>query len=243
MTKTEFAKEFSRIVNKYPARSLVGGRDANFILQACQQCSRYETLARDPRTTVRVGYQRIANGRKVKMAFLHKEGGAFGVPVSKQVVVDTVYPPKKRVKATGNSPEGTHRLRVLGAMRLAISPQLKEYRSNVQYPVDCWRSGLCIRKGMKTDVDHIGTPFVQLAEEFLRETGMKYTDISLAGPANAKRFKDSCLQERWCQYHKERATLALVLASYNRSAGSGEYVPDESLLGSFSKEGALSLDF
>lgn len=174
------------------------------------------------------------------MLFLHKNGGDFGVPISKTRVINSLYPPKTRKIP---SPEKNHRNKVLSAMRLAVEPQLKEYRASVEYPLDCWRSGLCIRKGMKTDVDHIGTPFLKIAEDWLESRGIKYADVILAGAANAKYLKDAEMELDWYNYHKEKATLALVLAKYNRAAGAGDYSSREDLLGSFSDDGGIGLGF
>ncbi len=128
-------------------------------------------------------------------------------------------------------------------MRFMVDYQLKEYRASVTYPLTCWRSGFALRRGMKTDVDHIGDPFIKIAEDFLRFHGMKFTDVVLKGRANAKRFKQDAATAAWEQWHKEKAVFALVLSSENRSAGCGDYVSDPELLGSFDTEGAISLDF
>ena len=241
MTKGEFSKEISRIVKKYPCRTQIIGSDREFILEACKKCSRYATLASEENVILKPGYHRIANGRKVKMLFLHRSGSGFSVPVSKSVLVNTVYPVKKR--ATSASPEERNRSKVRAAMRNMVAYQLSDYRKSLIYPLTCWRSGARIIKGMKTDVDHIGDPFVKIADDFLARQGLTYADVVLAGPVNNKRFKDEYLSSLWIEFHKERATLALVLASENRSAGCGDYSSPEELLGSFEKEGAISLDF
>lgn len=247
MNKGEFDKAFSAIVKKYPCRTKIVGKDKQFLLEACRGCSRYATLATDPNTEVRVGNHTIASNRKVKMIFLHKDGGAWGVPVSKKVVVDTLYPPKPRKGKGEVTPEKKHRNQVLSAMRHMVDYQLSDYRQSVTYPIECWRSGFALRKGMKTDVDHIGDPFIKLAEDFLRDNGLLFVNVFLKGRANAKVFRDDSLAAAWKKFHQERAVLALVLSSENRSVGCGGYEVDESLLGSFTGEGeegsTLSLDF
>jgi hypothetical protein len=176
------------------------------------------------------------------MFFLHKNGMPDGIPVSKQKVVDALYPPKRR-KTTVDNPEKSHRSKVIAAMRNMVAYQLKEFRGMVTYPINCWRSGLIIRKGMKTDVDHIGDPFQKIVDDFFVENNLVFTDITLVGPINNKRFKDEALGASWKAYHKEKAALALVLASHNRAAGAGDYCAREDILGSFTQEGTLSLDF
>jgi hypothetical protein len=98
---------------------------------------------------------------------------------------------------------------------------------------------------MKTDVDHIGYTFSEIADSFVEMKNIKYTDIVLVGPPTGKVFKDQVLWQEWVAYHMEKARYALVCASANRSAGSKGYQTSQELIGSFSKEDPedLALDF
>jgi hypothetical protein len=98
---------------------------------------------------------------------------------------------------------------------------------------------------MRTDVDHTGTSFSEIADVFLMENKLKYTDIALVGPPTAKKFQPETLWESWKRFHNEKARYAIVLASANRSKGCGEYETPESLYGSFQTQdpSELSLDF
>jgi len=207
------------------------GADKDFILTAARRVSRYAKLANEDGVIVKTGWHVIANGRKVKMVFLVRKGTRFKIPVSKSVLVEAIYPKKQR--KTSASPEKVHRGKVMQAMRNMVSFQLSGYRNSLDYPLTCWRSKKRIIKGMKTDVDHIGDPFVKIAEDFLEVNGLTFTQVALVGPVNNKRFKDPELQAFWEEFHEERANLALVLASENRSAGAGDYSAREELLGSF----------
>jgi hypothetical protein len=130
-------------------------------------------------------------------------------------------------------------------MRLAIHYQLKAYRDSVNLPIICTLTGKKIRPGMRTDTDHIGTTFSEIADSFVEMKGLKYTDIVLKGPPTAKIFKDEILWQEWTHYHLAKARYALVCASANRSKGAEGYKTPDSLYGSFSVEDpeSLSLDF
>lgn len=232
MNKGEFGKAVTKIVKKYPCRMEILGEDKDLILESCKKVSRYQKLASEEGVIVKTGWHQLPNKRKVKMIFLSRKGTRFRIPVSKSVLVETLYPTKRR--GNSQSPEKVHRGKVLQAMRNMVAYQLSDYRNSLSYPLTCWRSQRRIIKGMKCDVDHIGDPFVKIAEDFLDEKSLKFAEVILAGTVNDKRFKDPELQEEWEDFHEERACLALVLSSVNRSAGSGDYSSREELLGSFS---------
>jgi hypothetical protein len=130
-------------------------------------------------------------------------------------------------------------------MRRAIAPQLKAFRDWVELPIVCPLTGRKIRPGIVTDVDHVGMTFSEIADTFIQESGLKYSDITLKGPPTGKVFTDGELWIQWQGYHQEKARYSLVCASANRSKGADGYTTDPELLGSFSKEDPedLSLDF
>jgi len=177
----------------------------------------------------------------VKMLVL--ERGGTQQPVPKAQLVSALYPVKKI--ATTATPEEKHMNAVKSAMRFAVSYQLKAYRDSCQLPVICSVSGRKILPGQRTDVDHSGEPFAQIADSFIESRGLKYTDIILIGPPTGKRFKDTKLWEEWTYYHLERAKFSLTLASANRSKGAGGYCTNVDLIGSFAATDGetLSLDF
>ena len=98
---------------------------------------------------------------------------------------------------------------------------------------------------MRTDIDHIGMTFSEIADEFVREKCLNYSRILLKGPPTAKVFADSELWQQWVAFHLEKARYALVCASANRSKGADGYETPCELFGSFEKEDPedLALDF
>jgi hypothetical protein len=171
------------------------------------------------------------------------ERGATKQPVSKAKLIDSLYPAKKI--ATTATPEEKHYNAVKAAMRHAIKHQLKEFRNSCGPATICYLTGLKLRPGSKTDVDHIGSPFAEISDRFIASQNLKYTDITLKGPPTAKVFTDSLLWVKWIDFHEENAKFALVCSSANRSKGCGDYQTPPELYGSFKAETPedMSLDF
>jgi len=241
LTKKEYSEKLTRIVNNHRASSKLVGEPAEFVLRSCRLSPQWEKLATDPDVVVYLRNIEIAGGRKVKMVSLERAGTKQPIPKAK--LVDFLYPPKKM--ACTATVEEAHYNKVKGAMRLAVTYQLKAFRDTIQLPIICSLTGKKIRPGSRTDVDHIGTTFSELADSFVQMKGLKYTDIVLKGPPTAKTFKDGVLWQEWVQYHLKTARYALVCASANRSKGSDGYKTDPGLIGSFATEDpeSLSLDF
>lgn len=241
LNKTQFSEKVSRIIKNFRANSKLVGEPKDFVLRCCRLTERWTKLANDPETVVYLRYNEIAGGRRIKM--IHLERGNTKQPVPKQKLVDELYP-SKRI-ATSATPEEKHYNTVKVAMRLAVTYQLKAYRDSCQLPIICSISGRKIIPGMKTDIDHLGKTFSELADDFVREKCLNYSRITLKGPPTAKVFVDQELWQQWVQYHLQHARYSLTLASANRSKGCGEYQTDPELLGSFSKEDPedLALDF
>ena len=241
LTKTSFSEKIGRIIKNFRANSKLIGEPAEFILRACRLTEQWGKLASDPEAVVYLRNIDIAGGRKVKMISL--ERGGTKQPVGKAKLVDALYPPKKM--ACTATVEESHYNKVKSSMRLAIHYQLKAYRDSVNLPIICALTGKKIRPGMRTDTDHIGTTFSEIADSFVEMKGLKYTDIVLKGPPTAKVFKDDILWQEWTHYHLAKARYALVCASANRSKGSDGYKTPDSLYGSFAAETEedLSLDF
>lgn len=241
LNKTEFGQKISKIITNHRAGSRIIGEPREFVLRACKLTEQWGKLATDPEVVVYLRTIDIAGGRKIKMVSL--ERGSTKQPVPKAKLLDALYPPKKI--ATTATPEEKHYNAVKAAMRQGIAPQLKTFRDWVDGQVVCALTGKKIRPGMRTDVDHVGMTFSEIADCFLREKCLNYSAIVLCGPPTAKRFKDSELWVEWQEYHKAKARYSLVCASANRSKGSDGYVTDKELLGSFAREDPedLSLDF
>jgi len=239
--KGDFSQKLGRIVQNFRANSKLVGEPKEFVLRACKLTEQWGKLASDPEVVVYLRNIDIAGGRKIKMLSL--ERGTTRQPVPKQKLVDALYPPKKI--ATSATPEEKHYNAVRVAMRFAITYQLKAFRDSCQLPVICSITGKKIIPGNRTDVDHCGMTFSEIADKFVEAQGLKYTDIILVGPPTAKRFKDTALWEKWTYYHLEHARYSLTLASANRSKGCGDYQTPPEFLGSFSKEDPedLALDF
>lgn len=241
LTKKEFGEKFTRIINNHRANSKLVGEPKEWILRSCRLSTQWEKLATDPDVVVYLRNIEIAGGRKVKMVSL--ERGTTKQPVPKAKLLDFLYPPKKM--ACTATTEESHYNKVKGAMRNAIHYQLKSYRDSINLPIVCSLTGKKIRPGQKTDVDHIGMTFSEIADGFIASKNLTYTDIVLVGPPTGKMFKDGVLWQEWVQYHLEKARYALVCASANRSKGADGYKTPDSLYGSFSKEDPedLALDF
>lgn len=241
INKTEFNQKLSKIINNHRAGTKVIGEPKEFLLRCCRLTEKWSKLANDPETVVYLRYNEIAGGRKIKM--IHLERGTTKQPVPKNQILDALYPPKKI--ATSATPEEKHYNAVKVAMRGGIHYQLKAFRESCELPTICHISGKKILPGQKSDVDHVGMTFSEIADEFVREKGLNYSLITLKGPPTAKVFADSTLWQEWVAFHMSKARYALTLASANRSKGCGDYCTPPELLGSFAKEDPedLSLDF
>ena len=164
-------------------------------------------------------------------------------PVPKQKLLNVLYPPHKT--AATATPEEKHYNAVKAAMRGAVHYQLRAFRDSCELPAVCHISGMKIRPGHRTDVDHVGMTFSEICDEFVREKCLKYSRVLLKGPPTAKVFADDVLWQEWVAFHMAKARYALTLASANRSKGSDGYVTPAELIGSFAKEDPedLALDF
>jgi hypothetical protein len=241
LNKTEFGQKLGRIITNHRANSKIIGESREFILRCCRLTERWVKLANDPEVLVYLRNNEIAGGRKIKM--IHLERGSTKQPIPKNQMVDALYPPKKI--ATSATPEEKHYNAVKCSMRFAVTYQLRAFRDSCQLPVICHITGKKILPGQKSDVDHCGLTFSEIADNFVESQNLAYTDIILIGPPTAKRFKDTTLWEKWVHYHLEHARYSLALASANRSKGADGYVTKAELLGSFKSEDpdCLSLDF
>jgi len=241
INKTEFSQKIGRIIKNFRANSKLIGEPRDFVLRCCKLTDQWSKMANDPEVVVYLRNLDIAGGRKIKMISL--ERGSTRQPVPKAKLVDVLYPPKKT--AATATPEEKHYNAVKAAMRGAVHYQLKAFRDSCELPVVCHLSGMKIRPGHRTDVDHVGMTFSEICDEFIREKCLKYSLVTLKGPPTAKVFADSTLWQEWVAFHMSKARYSLTLASANRSKGCGDYVTPKELLGSFAKETPedLSLDF
>ena len=241
LNKGEYSDKLGRIISNHRANSKLIGEPCEFVLRSCRLSDQWMKLAGDPDTEVYLRNVDIAGGRKVKMLSLERTGTKQ--PVSKSKLIDALYPPKKIATTATLEEKNFNAVKV--AMRNGVALQLKAFRDSVTLPTLCIETGFKIRKGMKTDVDHIGMPFSEIADKFVASKGLKYTDITLVGPPTGKYIKDDQLRGEWVAFHMANARYALTLASANRSKGSSGYTTPEELYGSFKAETPddLSLDF
>jgi len=241
LNKGEFSQKLGRVIQNFRANSKLIGEPREFVLRCCKLTEQWEKLANDPEVVAYLRNIDIAGGRKIKMISL--ERGTTKQPVPKQKLVDALYPPKKI--ATTATPEEKHYLAVKSSMRFAVTYQLRAFRDSCTLPCICSITGKKILPNHRTDVDHIGMTFSEIADRFLREKGLKYSAVILKGPPTAKVFADSVLWQEWVAYHMAHARYSLTLASANRQKGCGDYCTPPELLGSFSKEDPedLALDF
>ena len=241
LNKSEFSKKLSNIIKNFRANSKLIGEPKEFILRCCKLTERWSKLANDPETVIYLRYNDTSGGRRVKMIYL--ERGNTKQPIPKNKILDALYPAKKI--ATTATPEEKHFNAVKAAMRYAIQHQLKAFRDACGPTTICYLTGLQLRPYSKTDVDHIGKSFSEIADKFLQSQNLRYTDITLKGPPTAKVFTDTLLWVKWIDFHEEKAKFALVCSSANRSKGCGDYATLPELLGSFQSEDPedLALDF
>lgn len=238
LNKGEFSDKLSRIVDAHRAGSKIIGSPRDFIITACRLADRFSKVANEDGTEVRVENW-PCGPRKVKMAVLKRPDG-FKQPVPKQKLVDALYPPRRTVR-TPNL-ERKHVTAVRAAMRQLVDYQLRNYRKTLEYPIECYVTGKQLRPGMRVDIDHLGKPFVQLADEWVENLGLTYCDLALVGPPNLKKFKDAALNDSWVMFHEEHSRLIPVCAAANRSKGAGEYETPQPLVGSFKKEDPEDID-
>ena len=239
--KGEFSSKLSSIVDQHRAGSRIIGKPRDFVVTACRLASKYAKVANEPDVEVRV--ENFPCGpRRVKMIVLRRADG-FKQPVPKQQLVDQLYPP--RVTKRAPNLERKHVTAVRAAMRQLVDHQLRAYRKSLQYPVECYVTGKQLRPGMRVDIDHLGRPFVQLADEWVESLGLTYCDLALVGPPNLKRFKEAKYNEAWPMFHEDNARLIAVCAAANRSKGSGEYATPQGVVGSFAKvdDDQIDLEF
>jgi hypothetical protein len=241
LTKTSFSEKIGRIIKNFRANSKLIGEPAEFILRACRLTEQWGKMASDPEVVVYLRNVDIAGGRKVKMISL--ERGGTKQPVGKAKLVDALYPVKKI--ATSATPEEKHYNLCKQAMRGGIYYQLKSFRDACGDGVVCSITGKKIRPGVRSDVDHIGMTFSEIADAFIREKCLNYSLITLKGPPTAKVFSDQELWQQWVAFHLQHARYSLTLASANRSKGCGDYQTPAELYGSFKAEDPddLDLDF
>lgn len=241
LTKTEFSQKIGRIIQNFRASSKLVGEPKEFVLRCCRLVDQWQKMANDPEIEVYLRNVEIAGGRKVKMISL--ERGTTRQPVPKQKLVDALYPTKKI--ATTATPEEKHYNLCKQAMRGGIYYQLKAFRDGCGEGIICSITGKKIRPGMRTDVDHIGMTFSEIADKFICEKCLNYSRIILKGPPTAKVFADQELWQQWIAFHLQHARYSLTLASANRSKGCGDYQTPAELYGSFKSDDpeSLSLDF
>ena len=230
--KGEFSKKLSRVVDAHRAGSKLIGQPRDFIITACRLASRFSKVANEQDVEVRV--ENWACGpRKVKMVVLKRPDG-FKQPVPKNQLVDQLYPPRETVRKPNL--ERKHVSAVRAAMRQLVDYQLRNYRSSLEYPIECYVTGKTLRPGMRVDIDHFGKPFVQLADEWVESLGLTYCDLVLCGPPNLKKFKETKFNEAWKFWHEDNARLIATCAAANRSKGSGDYTTPSEIIGSFVKQ-------
>jgi len=241
LNKSQFSEKIGRIIANHRAGSRLIVEPAEFVLRACRLTEQWAKLSTDAATLVYVRNIELAGGRKVKMLTL--ERGTTKQPVPKAKLIEALYPTKKTVATA--TVEEKHFNATKSAMRHAVSDQLKAFRDSVVFPCVCSITGKQIRKGQKTDIDHVGMPFSEIADRFVASEGLCYTDITLVGPPNNKSFHNKKLWRDWMEFHLKHARYALVHASANRSKGSDGYETPTELYGSFKAEDPddLSLDF
>ena len=169
MNKSGYAEKLGRIISNHRVGSRIIGEPAEFVLRSCRLAEQWAKLSGNPAVLVYLRNVELAGGRKVKMLSL--EVGTTKQPVSKAKLIEALYPTKKTV-ATATAEE-KHFSAVKAAMRNATRYQLKVFRDSVKYPCVCCITGKSIRLGQKTDIDHVGMPFSEIADRFVASKGLR----------------------------------------------------------------------
>jgi len=79
----------------------------------------------------------------------------------------------------------------------------------------------CEKTCKKLVVDHDVKPFVQIMDEFLKETGVSLEELKIRGSKNGFRLKK--LGRKWRKFHDRNATLVGICAKCNGSLNSRGY--------------------
>lgn len=114
---------------------------------------------------------------------------------------------------------------VLNAMRLAVWPQICEYRDILFAETDdvfCPVTGEKIGK-LTCHIDHI-VPFKNLVESFLTERGLAISDIKIAPSRDAKigpRMSNNEHVALWLEYHRTNARLRALSPAANMQKRDG----------------------
>ncbi len=236
--KGEFSKKLSRVVDAHRAGTKLIGQPRDFIITACRLASRFSKVANEQDIEVRVENWQCGP-RKVKMVVLKRQDG-FKQPVPKNQLVDQLYPARETVRKPNL--ERKHVSAVRAAMRQLVDSQLRRYRSKLEYPIECYVTGKTLRPGMRVDIDHLGKPFVQIADEWVGSLGLTYCDLALIGPPNLKKFKEAKYNDAWQMFHEDNARLIAVCAAANRSKGASGYETPQGVVGSFAKKNEEEID-
>ena len=164
-------------------------------------------------------------GKKVKLLVLRLR--RYEIPLSKQNLLKAVFP--NSYKKLPKNPKSAYAGKVRAALRNEIRPQILEFRQTIPWPVICPLTNKRIWTWEGGEVDH-QIPLVQLADQFVEQEGLKYSEIKLMGTVNSKLLKDVELAARWQIYHRDNAILNLVDSQANRKKGAGGYRPRDDLL-------------
>ena len=111
---------------------------------------------------------------------------------------------------------------LIQAMRLAIDPQIEEFRKNNKLIcVKC-----CSRKN--THVDHHNPKFNDLYNSFIKDKEYIPDEFD-NGPGNIKCFmeKDIKFEKEWYKYHKNKATLRILCRDCNSKRECSGYDSDD----------------
>ena len=231
-TKASVAAKLSKIVKSTRLHCRVQGDNKTFILNACRKVERFATVANDPSVWITVEQVRCGI-RYVRMLVLHRREPsakrASRQPCPKAQLLDGLFPSKKRKAQTPKQLAKQKAITVRSAMRVRVEDQIKDFRRSLEFPRFCERTRVELKEWSKVDIDHLGCPFVQLCDEFMKTQNLYYSDIVLKGPPNCKEVQNQGFNKRWEEYHRSEACLGAVDASANRSAGCGHYEPNEAL--------------
>ena len=224
MNKGEVKARLRAIVKATRLNKRVEHEEQEWLLELLRETEEFRKVASSPGAWIETKMVKVKGVRRMKMLILRLR--RLEVPVPQGKLLSALFPPRDAAK---RDERVTHASAVRKALRGEIRPQIERFRQTVPWPVPCQLTGRMLWTWQGCDVDH--TPaLVELADRWVEKEGIKYRDIKLKGPRNAKYLVDTELAAKWHLFHEDNAKLAVVDSSANRAKGCGSYSPRDDLL-------------
>jgi hypothetical protein len=214
--KSQFGKEWSRIVSQYEVGTTLSNSDKRFVSEVCAKVDRFRRVLNRYNVEFRI-VQKVFNGRKVKGLVIASTSSRYEVWIGKSYLMDRLFP-KKNLPDPGK----VNRKNALRALRNIIEPQVELYRRRVSNnPVI--RSDFSGKPILGPyHVDHV-YPFIRLVEEWCRDNGIDLERVPVKCKGVSCKLESVEMSESWFEYHSVKAKFQVLDASENISKGSRYY--------------------